>query len=66
MYDEERLENIRELISDCIFTNNIEIIVQLVYRLELEYKDIAKLATMGEYTNEWTHIDTMNYITYET
>lgn len=63
---ESNLENIRELVNDCIFTNNIELIVELIHHLQTEYVEIAQVATLGEYQPEWTHHQTMTYITFET
>jgi len=42
------------------------IIVQLIYRLETEYREIASLASLGEYQETWTHKKLLDYVTYET
>jgi hypothetical protein len=63
---ETNVEYIRELVNDCIFTNNIELIVELLHNLQVEYVEIAQVATLGEYKADWTHQQTINYITYET
>jgi hypothetical protein len=62
----DRTDIIRDLISECLSTNNQEILVNLIYRLELEYNEIAKLATLGEYDVSWGHLKTIDYITKET
>lgn len=59
-------EDIYNLVNECILTHNEAILVELIYRLEKEYVDIAKLATMGEYKGGWTHEEVMNYITFNT
>lgn len=61
-----RLELIRDLVADCLVSNNEEVIIQLIYTLETEYKEIAKLSTYGEYSDSWTHKQVLDYITYET
>lgn len=61
-----RLELIRDLVADCVISNNEEVLVQLIYTLETEYKEIAKLSTFGEYSDSWTHNQVMDYITFET
>tara|TARA_B100001778_G_scaffold329149_1_gene329677 strand:+ start:937 stop:1143 length:207 start_codon:yes stop_codon:yes gene_type:complete len=68
MYDEEesRHEILRALVNDCIISHNEGIIVRLLVQLEQEYQDLAKLATMGEYENDWTHQQVLNYVTLET
>jgi hypothetical protein len=62
----DRIDIIRDLISECLSTNNQEILVNLIYRLELEYNEIANLATLGEYDISWGHLKTIDYITKET
>jgi hypothetical protein len=62
----DRIDVIRDLISECLSTNNQEILVNLIYRLELEYNEIANLATLGEYNVSWGHLKTIDYITKET
>lgn len=63
--EDNNLDDIRELVNDCIFTNNIEILVHLIHRLQHEYVEIARLATMDEYKKHWTHHEVLNHITYE-
>jgi hypothetical protein len=62
----ERIDILRDLVSECIITHNEEILVQLLDKLENEYIEIAKLATCGHYNSEWTHSETLDYITKET
>ncbi|NDG28618.1 hypothetical protein EB118_00745 [bacterium] len=61
-----RSEIIRKLVNDCIISHNEEVIIQLILKLELEYKEIAELSTFGEYTSTWTHQQVLRYITEET
>jgi hypothetical protein len=62
----DRIELIRDLILECISTNNLEVIVELIHKLEIEYNEIANLATLGEYDVSWGHLKTIDYITKET
>lgn len=62
MLDEE---TIRSLIYECINSNNIEIMVQIIIQLKKDYQDLAKLATMGYYDGKQTHKEVMDYITFE-
>ena len=62
----ERIEIIRELVNECIHTHNDEIIVNIISRLEIEYNELAMLATLGEYDVSWGHSKTIDYITKET
>ena len=41
-----------------------EFLAKLFVRLQLEYVELAKLSTDGEYvTGDWTHEETMNFLT---
>lgn len=59
------LDSIREVVLEAISTHNEEFLVELIYKLQEEYNDIAKLSTMGEHKNTWTHKKTLDYITKE-
>lgn len=61
-----RLEEIESLVNDCVISNNTIILSQLICQFEKEYKELAKLATLGAYENKWSHIEVLNYITKET
>lgn len=63
---ESTREDIAKLVEECIMTHNEIILVELIYRLEKEYIDLAKLSTYGEYNSSWSHHDVLNYITYNT
>ena len=62
--DEEKVEGIRKLVIESIATHNEEFIVQLIYRLQEEYVEIAQLSTLGEYQSTWTHKELLNHLTY--
>jgi hypothetical protein len=38
----------------------------LIVQLEKDYRELAQLATFGEYKNDWTHEQVLDYITEET
>lgn len=63
--DYYRLDAIRKLLSDSIYSHNEEVIVNLIFKLEKEYVELAKLSTFGEYKREWTHPQLLDYITKE-
>lgn len=63
---ESTRDDIYDLVNECVNTHNESILAELIYRLEKEYVDIAKLATMGEYKGSWTHEEVINYITFNT
>jgi hypothetical protein len=59
-------DHIRDLILDCIYSNNSEIMVKIIIQLKKDYEELAKLATMGYYDGKQTHKEVMDYITFET
>lgn len=63
---ESTREDIYKLVDECIMTHNESILVELIYRLEKEYVEVATLATMGDYKGNWTHGEVINYITMNT
>jgi len=62
----ERRKAIESLVSDCIIAHQEAIIVSMIEKLEKDYKELAKLATFGEYLSNWTHKQVLDYVTYET
>lgn len=61
----DNLDSLREVINECINTNNIEFLVQLLHNLQTEYNEIAELSTFGEYKKSWSHKKVLDYITKE-
>lgn len=61
-----RLDAIRKLVGESVYSKNEEIIVNLIYRLEKEYVELAQLSTYGEYKRNWTHDQVLDFITKET
>lgn len=59
-------EDIRDLVEQCIMTHNEEVLVNLIYYLEKEYIEVARLASYDAYSASWTHEDVLNYLTYHT
>ena len=63
---QSREKSIEKLVNDCVLAHQEAIIVQLIQRLEKEYKEVAMLASLGEYQETWTHQKLLDYVTYET
>jgi hypothetical protein len=63
--NESRFTAVERLVSDCIIAHQETIIVRLIVELEKNYKEIAKLSTLGEYKDDWTHEQVLDYITKE-
>lgn len=59
------LEALREVVYECINTNNIEFVVQLLHKLQSEYNEVATLSTFGSYEKNWSHKKVLDYITKE-
>lgn len=64
--EEDEQYFIDSLVYEAIATHNEIIIIQLIKKLEEDYIEVCKLATMGEYSKGWTHRQVLDYITYET
>lgn len=60
------LDSLREVVYECINTNNIEFLVKLLHTMQEEYNEIAQLSTFGEYKSSWSHKRVLDYITKET
>jgi hypothetical protein len=61
----DNLDSLREVVNECISTNNIEFLIQLLHKLQTEYNEIAKLSTLGSYKESWSHKKVLDYITKE-
>ena len=61
----ENLEAIRELVNEAISTHNEEFIIQLIYKIQLEYYELARLATLDSFEVTWTHKQLLDYVTKE-
>jgi hypothetical protein len=53
------------MIEECVYSNKLEFLAELVVRLESEYIDIARLGTDDNYQPNWTHLQVLDYMTYE-
>ena len=59
-------EELRDLVRQCVMSHNEEILVNLIFYLEKDYIDLARLGTLDAYDATWTHEDVLNYMTYHT
>lgn len=64
--NEDRKKSIASLVSDCYIAHQEAIIIELIAHLEQDYKELAQLSTMGEYKEDWTHRQVLDYITKNT
>lgn len=64
--NELELEDIKNLVDECIKNNKLDFLSNLVYTLQQNYKDLATLATDGNYHSGWNHTRVLDYLTYET
>lgn len=62
----DRRKKLESLVTDCIIAHQESIIVGLIEQLEKDYKELALLATMGEYKDSWTKQQVLDFVTYET
>lgn len=59
------IEDIKNLVNECVKNNKIDFLCNLVYVLQNNYKDLAKLATDGSYHEGWSHSQVIDFLTYE-
>lgn len=61
----KKLQDTIDLIEECMHSNKIEFLANLIIKLESEYIDIARIATDDNYKPNWTHTEVLDYLTYE-
>ena len=54
-----------DMIEGCVYSNKLEFLAQLIVRLESEYIELARIGTDDNYQSNWTHIQVLDYMTYE-
>lgn len=57
-----RTDELKDLVEECFLVHRKDIIVNMLIKLESEYKQLAKLATCNKYTSGWTHDDVLKYV----
>jgi len=65
MSDKPHLDDIENLVNECIKNDKILFLSNLIYTLQQNYKELAMLCTDGEYHSDWSHIQVMDHLTYE-
>jgi hypothetical protein len=63
--DKKSLKDTIDLIEECVHSNKIEFLAELIIKLENQYMDIARIATDDNYQPSWTHLQVLDYMTYE-
>lgn len=59
------LESIRELVHESINTHHEEFLINLIHKLQVQYNELARLVTSGEFKNSWSHKKLLDYVTKE-
>jgi type IV secretory pathway VirB4 component len=54
-----------EMIETCVYSNKLEFLAELIVKLESEYIDLARIGTDDNYQSNWTHVQVLDYMTYE-
>jgi type IV secretory pathway VirB4 component len=66
MSDNKRtIKETLDMIEGCVYSNKLEFLAQLIVRLESEYVELARIGTDDNYQPNWTHIQVLDYMTYE-
>lgn len=59
------LDKIKDLVDECVKNQRLDFIANLIYVLQQNYQEIAKLATDGSYHEGWSHQQVIDFVTYE-
>jgi hypothetical protein len=59
------IEEMEEVIKECIKNDKITFLATLICNLQREYEELAELSTDGEYNTTWTHHQTLDCLTYK-
>lgn len=65
MSDNLKIEDIKNLVDECIKNDKLDFLSNLIYVLQENYKELATLATDGNYHSGWSHTKVLDYLTYE-
>lgn len=64
MSDDDNLKRMTKLIQNFVSSDEIKIIASLLIKLQMDYTDLARLATDDQYDpNTWTHKDVLDFLT---
>jgi hypothetical protein len=63
--NKQKVDDILKIINECVRTNKLDFIANLIVTLQNDYTDLAKLTTDDNYQPNWTHKQTLDYLTYE-
>lgn len=64
-HNKNEIDDMIQLINECIKNNNIIFLAKLICKLQKDYEELAKLSTDGTYQPSWTHKNVLDYLTYE-
>lgn len=59
------LDKIKELVDECVKNDRNDFLANIIFVLQQNYQEIAKLTTDGAYHEGWSHQQVIDYITYE-
>lgn len=60
------IDKIKNLVDECVKLKRLDFLSNIIYILQQNYQEVAKLATNGAYNEGWSHPQVIDYITYET
>lgn len=63
--DDVEFQDILNLVNQCVKDDNIEFLSNILFVLQQNYNELAKLCTDGNYHRGWSHTKVLDYITYE-
>jgi hypothetical protein len=57
-------EEIRDLVYECVLTHNEEVLIEWIDQLQTKYNQICRICTDDKYTEQWTHEEVLDHITF--
>lgn len=61
---EDKLRAMIDVVEDCVHKGKIELLAQILLKLQTEYREVCELSTDGDYQITWTHQEVLDYLTY--
>lgn len=59
------IDDIKTLVNECVKSDKLDFLSNLIYTLQQNYSELATLSTDGNYHGGWSHTKVLDYLTYE-
>lgn len=62
---DKELQEMIDLVEECIKLNKTHFLANVLYKIKKEYQQVCELSTDGAYKTSWTHKMVLDHLTYE-